>query len=369
MLLRSYTYSSSPFRSLSECSLARLTTRHTMDAQLDQNQLAALIENLHQRVAHIENRPAPVLAPHAPYATVKPNKPSTFDGTNQRNTSIWLFEVELYFKATGTTDPRCVPIVVTFLKGVALTWWESDVRQREHTQSPPVTMWEDFKTVFRHRFLPIEASKTARAVLQTIRQYRSVAGYVAEFMKQLALIPDMAVADQIDNFTRGLKPAVQKEVVLKSPSTLDEAMNFATRCDLLLARIPRTGQSNYRSPHYSAPFYANHNRGSSSYSSSNAGGSQPMELGKMEEDADDSYELDDGKANDNPPDDVNDFNYMQSNYPIPNNKNRVPNITKEEFARCRRLGLCLRCKQPGHIAKNCPRFSSSSYPKGPAQRK
>jgi hypothetical protein len=33
--------------------------------------------------------------------------------------------------------------------------------------------------------------------------------------------------------------------------------------------------------------------------------------------------------------------------------NKVPGISKEEYERCRKEGLCLKCKQSGHLARDC----------------
>jgi hypothetical protein len=32
---------------------------------------------------------------------------------------------------------------------------------------------------------------------------------------------------------------------------------------------------------------------------------------------------------------------------------KVPGVTKEEFERCRKEGLCLKCKEAGHLARDC----------------
>ena len=32
---------------------------------------------------------------------------------------------------------------------------------------------------------------------------------------------------------------------------------------------------------------------------------------------------------------------------------KVPGVTKEEFERCRKEGLCLKCKESGHLARDC----------------
>jgi len=33
--------------------------------------------------------------------------------------------------------------------------------------------------------------------------------------------------------------------------------------------------------------------------------------------------------------------------------NHVPGVSKADYERCRREGLCLKCKQPGHVAREC----------------
>lgn len=340
------------------------------EAPHDPASLDRVFNELQARLQRLETQAAP-------RSSIKPHKPSVFDGSNNRNTETWLFEVEVYLRATGTLDPECVPVVATFLKDVALQWWQADLTHRELHHLPPLTMWGEFKAAFRHRFLPIEASRTARAMLQTIRQRHSVHDYCNRFMKQLALIHDMAEADRIEYFTRGLQPVVQKEVVLKSPTTLDEAMHLAARCDLLLAsRGFRQSSSSYRPPARGSYYPSSGYRHSSSYSSANSQGAQPMELGKMEHDDFDQPEYDDATPSDPADSDAGaDFHAMQSSYNGRTQpKTRVPNISRDEFQRCRRLGLCLRCKQSGHVARNCtasaaPSRSGSQHPKAAAQRK
>ena len=44
---------------------------------------------------------------------------------------------------------------------------------------------------------------------------------------------------------------------------------------------------------------------------------------------------------------------------------RAQRVSREEFARCMKNKLCLRCKKPGHFARNCGK--QQQPPKGRAQ--
>ena len=56
---------------------------------------------------------------------------------------------------------------------------------------------------------------------------------------------------------------------------------------------------------------------------------------------------------------------MQPPHSSNSNPNRVPYLTREEFTRCMKQGLCLRCKKPGHVARNCDLPPRQSYPHRP----
>ena len=206
------------------------------------------INSLGQRVVQLE-RTAPT-GRSSSHSSVKPNKPATFDGSNAADTDSWIFSVDLYLAATNTTDPQSVAIVVTFLKGVALQWWQSECKRRSQqpansialadvTTLPPINTWLAFQTALRHRFLPIEASRTARAQLQSLRQRQgqSVHEYNARYQSLMALISDMAEADRIEYYTRGLLFDVRRDVVLRMPATIDDAMHLATRSDSLMSLV------------------------------------------------------------------------------------------------------------------------------------
>ena len=43
------------------------------------------------------------------------------------------------------------------------------------------------------------------------------------------------------------------------------------------------------------------------------------------------------------------------------NDQRVPNVSKEDFARCRQENRCLKCKEIGHVAKECSKPVRSNF--------
>jgi len=335
--------------------------------------IEAYIHLLGNRITQLENQQHyPPVHHTAPLA--RPNKPSVYDGTYIANARSWLDEVENYLAATNTIDPNRVPIVISYLRGAASQWWQAECKSRTVTRQATITLWDEFKRAFAARFLPIEASKAARIALTSLRQQRSVADYCSRFQKLMSMIDDMAEADKVEYFTRGLQPLTQKEVVLKCPSTLDEAMHLAARFDILLSSRSFRSVNNYRrSLFYPSNQHTAGYRNTTAYSSSSQNTSQPMDLSQLEQDQK-TDALEDGNADEvaNLHDGMEQFSYFQSNAPrrAPT-ISRVPNISKDEFTRCRRLGLCLRCKQSGHIARNCPQPQShaNSYPKVGAQRK
>ena len=43
----------------------------------------------------------------------------------------------------------------------------------------------------------------------------------------------------------------------------------------------------------------------------------------------------------------------------------LPKLTAAEKTRCRKLGLCFKCRQKGHIAQNCPTIKNQENSKAP----
>ena len=300
---------------------------------------------------------------------VKLGKPMQFTGAANANVDTWLFEMEQYQTASGITeDNQRIILALSYLKESASQWWLSIC----NSPLTKPTTWENFKTTMRARFQPLAASRTARANLRNLRQgHKTVSEYSNTFLRQMQLINDMSEVDKIEHFVMGLQSAVANQVELKDPQTLTDAMNWAQRTELLLRnqRHSSAHYSNYsNSNRYNAPTGSTYESKTTTTRATAAAPSAPMELGNISASSsnEDEYEkyLEQGDEYEPAVEVEEEGDAIESEseeqlhalHASTPNRTRVPNISREEFYRLMRERKCLRCKKPGHIARNCPQL-------------
>lgn len=385
-----------------------LNTIHTQTQAMIQQSIQQAFRSFQQPQAHSAASPAaqPTSSPShhggvGPQSSflavnrVKISPPSSFSGSRQSLASTWIFEMENYLDACAVVEEQRITVATSYLKDAALLWWKSQVGR----PGAPLT-WLAFKTALAGRFQPLAASKTARAELHALRQGNmSLSDYCTKFYNLLNLIPDMADADQVDAFVRGLRSDLARlQVGMQSPQTVNAAMTAATQIDLIIANHTTTTRSAYRSTYYTSP------SGSTVATSSSSMPSTAMELGnanaeacasnELAEDADDfeqqEYQRYLEQGDDYEPDyeqwqqqeqmereeeagEAEQLQAMQQqqrrpafNRPFQTQRQQRPYIPPEEFSRCMREGLCLKCKQPGHVSRDC---SLPSRPPPPPPRR
>jgi len=320
-------------------------------------------------------------------AAVRVAPPSTYNGLRQVNVETWLFEVFQYLTLCGVKeDEQRIALASSYLKEAALQWWVGLCRD---PNSVPHT-WDAFGVALRSRFQPVAASRTARAQLRALSQgSMNVADYNNKFYSLVQLIPDMSDADQVELFISGLRPRISKEVDLREPANLQAAMTAAQKIELLLdTHRSHYGNSSYTTrPSSSSSFFSPSH---SSSSSSTSSGSSPMELGhvyakeseqQQEKTKTESVDWDveyqrfieqgdeyepsstDRKEVEEVDDEREAENSVEQLQAMQRKFNRAMSMPREEFKRCMEQRLCLRCKKPGHIARNCslpPRHPSKS---------
>lgn len=296
-------------------------------------QLQQQFQALQQQAARQQSAPPSVTSSSI---TAKVAKPSTFTGHFRASVELWLFEMKTYLDIVQVPENQRVQLVGSYLKEAAALWYKY-VFEESFAIGVPLT-WELFQVKLLQRFRPIESSKTARVALASLRQIGSVQQYCNTFQQYVTLTSDMAEADKVFTFQRGLKAHIAREVDLREPNTLSEAMNYAIRADarnILLYRsgAPKFGQSQ----------------------SQGVVRSTSMEVdninGVMIADQD---EINDTHMAVN-------STYVQrpfGNRPLRSRRIDIPPSDRE---RCMKERRCFNCKQIGHNHSNCTKSYSKNF--------
>jgi len=307
---------------------------------------------------------------------VKVAAPGNFTGAQNINVDTWLFEMNQYLTVCGVlTDEQRIAVASSYLKEAALQWWLGRCR----LPNIPPRDWLSFVAALKERFQPLAASRTARAQLRGLRQAgMTVAEYSYKFNNLIQLITDMSEADQVELFVYGLRNAIAREVDMSDPKTLQDAMTRAQRVELILDNRRTYNPRSHFSSNYSNPSGQSSSGYSHSSSSSGSSAGAPMELGNVNTDTsrdlefkdegaemeaeyqrylqegeeyEPSYQREDSEAQ-GAEESAEDSEMLQAMQQRAGG--RAQSISREEFARCMRERLCLRCKKPGHMARNCP---------------
>ncbi len=228
----------------------------------------------------------------ASYGDPKPQKPPTFSG--KTSVSSWTMHMDNYL---GTQDDnRALQIAITFLTVDAHEWWIGHCASTTN----PATTWSKLRTAITFRYIPLNKVKQARDRLSRWKQLKSVPEFNTEFQKIILDIPNITVEEQIDRYSRALKPHIWRELCTTEYTDLKSLMKHAE-----LVESAHTGST--RKKH----------QGSSQKQkpSPSVSNPTPMDVGNI----------------------------------------RLEKLSQQEREKCMREGRCLRCRQTGHFARDCPK--------------
>lgn len=212
--------------------------------------------------------PAPAAAPLAAPALPKPPKPNKYDGKNPKKLfKGWVFGMSSFIKASGVAldTENAVLTAVPYLEGTLANWYE--LQERNAGGALPFSTFQALVAALTAHILPQDQAVEARSRLYNLQQKGAVSGYNGAFNELLLFVPDMAAADQLELYLKGLKSEVKKFLLsAQRPQTLSDAMTRAAEIDNTL--YSNRKQDGYGYTTYSAPATAAaHN------------GPAPMELG------------------------------------------------------------------------------------------
>ncbi|KAL4592325.1 hypothetical protein LXL04_005316 [Taraxacum kok-saghyz] len=183
-------------------------------AQISTNtntKLDRLIELLTLR----EQPPPPPPSPNQP----RPPKISlpNFDGSKPLD---WIIQSNNYFDYYNLPNNQRLPLAVFYFTGAALSWY------KHLANNNLLTTWPELCRALELRFGP-SSYKNHQANLFKSKQVSTVAAYQTEFEKLSNRVEELTPAAIRNCFISGLRPDIQSEIALHSPTTLHQIYGLA----------------------------------------------------------------------------------------------------------------------------------------------
>jgi hypothetical protein len=241
-------------------------------------------------------------------AVLKPTKPKPYDGAIDAVACLNFIEnQEEYYQIVSLQEHEWVKYTAVSLDGDAKTWWRN-------SGLTLTSSWQEFRRAFIAYFTPPDTTSAARLELNKLRQGKlSVADYTTKFRRLARLIPAMDSETILFLYTHGLEASTSREVRLRQPGTLDEAINLATIIHSILHPIAPTVISAPPPPVVQQP------------------SAEPM--------------------------DIDNLRVLLASLMNSTNVNALqrplPKLSNTERERLRRIGACFRCRRIGHKSTEC----------------
>ena len=294
-----------------------------MDAEQQLTAQRAEIERLSQQLVALQaaTKDKSKLAP-----------PTAFEGRVNSNVLTWLLTVEAYLVGCNTPPERWPVVASTYLKGAGLDWYHAWIVGRNGAPST----WLEFKAAICQRFRPVDSNRIGRSQLMELRMRASDRGrgilqYVDRFNQLVNQVTDITEYEKFTYFNQGLTPELQRLLIpLTDVNNVAQAISMVIRYEMLAN--PRTSQEYGSRPYQYQRAPAS---GQSAWNSRSSGDSStsgtPMALGSLSSESPEE-------------DEPNEQLHAMRN----------ERLTPQQMEQHRRLGLCFRCHQQGHVSRQCP---------------
>jgi Ty3 transposon capsid-like protein/Zinc knuckle len=269
---------------------------------------------------HLSTFATSTLEPHV-HMLLKPKTPIRYAGQRDYNTmETWISSVNSYLILSQARPPYIYYALIPLLEGEAAIWFRYHFPE---TCASTLT-WEVVRDALRLYFAPANKLQRLNDEWLNIRQTSSVPEYAARY-SAVAMeltssgqpIPDSML---VHNYIRGLKPRTRLEVQLRDPKTLSEAIAYSDRFDqIAFSRFNKSDRYEYngRSSYVSGQYESN---------------GEPMQIDTL---AINELEIDALRS---------------KTFKTP----KLQKLSLEERSHLRKLGACFKCRQPGHMARECP---------------
>jgi hypothetical protein len=324
----------------------------------------ALLQQNQLRIANLEAQVT---------AARKVKLPTFYSGSGKKDEPTlnnWTSSMEVYHRAAKVyTVQEQLELAGACLSGTAVDWFNKVF----WPSIGPHTTWNDFVDALRKRFEPVDSETTARARLNTLRQGKySVTGYTNMFTDIIGRVGPMNDKDQYEHYVNGLRKEISDALRLHMvgrPLQLAAAMALAFEIESALARNAnqpkgawRQGPNQWRRGGWNNRFRADAAQANPFVP--NNDGPVPMELGHIDND-DEKHDVDkDDDVDDVKPPTSYSLAAMQQQIPSPSRaRSPLPKLSETDRAKLRASGSCFRCRQHGHVSRDCPLQYPNNRPK------
>lgn len=255
---------------------------------------------------------------------LKPFKPSTYSGERKHSTlEAFVGSVDSYFALTNCQPPYIYWTLKQLFKDEAATWFRF-----YFSESKANTLtWETVRSELRSYFTPINYTHQLLDRYTNVRQVTSVDDYTSRFnaiglelLDNGYALPDAII---LDKYVRGLKPQTRLQVQLENPQTFHEAIRLATTYDAI--RFPKQFEAPRDGSRIQSPFFQPRYEAVG----------EPMQI-----------------------------DALNTNKSKPRKfQERLTKLSLEERTRLRSIGACFKCREQGHMARECPNNKQPSTSK------
>lgn len=163
--------------------------------------------------------------------------PDKYWGTPEEDLPQFLAELDIYMHwkgATAETDNAKNWMLATFLKGAALQWWRTELRENP---SPP--WWNDHQACraeLSRVFDGPDKERVAKRAIAEVRmegQFDTAHAYWVRFRALAVDIPSWTDSTRKDKFYEGLTGAIKDELAkqVQEPETFKELADLCMRID------------------------------------------------------------------------------------------------------------------------------------------
>ena len=276
----------------------------------------------------------------------KIREPDTFDGSDPRKLRSFLALCQLNFKSLSSAfpdDASKVNYTLSYLKGTALEWFEPALTDPTKVEIW-MTNWQEFVRLLQENFGPANPVGDAEEGLDSLRmrEGQRIAKYNVEF-NRLAASVNWGDSPLRHAYYKGLPDRIKDSLVhVQKPTTLSELRLAAQLIDIRYweRRNEKTHDppKSDNKPHNSDK--ASDNRSPNKKPTPTTSGNKAQNSGNNNS--------------------SNNSGNTKKGPDLSDKLGKDGKLTSQERQRRFNLNLCMFCGRPGHVAKDCPKSTSSS---------